>query len=154
MNRAILSIMRITTAFRILAFAAGVLTAAPAAARGQTEPTSASTEPVKPFTNKGFTTVQTTLQGWCAGCHGWARSYEGILRYVVPFHPEQSILFRVIASNRMPPDAKLASDQKALIYAWIKDGATMSRTPLTSLPPQGWLDTTGEGGDKEGAGDQ
>lgn len=103
--------------------------------------------------NKGYASVQGILQGSCSGCHSWASSYAGISSLVVPGHPEQSSLFGVLASNRMPPGGSLPTDQKALVYSWIAAGAGQSSTPLTNPPPQGWLSGAGvgtSGGEMEG----
>jgi hypothetical protein len=57
--------------------------------------------------------------------------------YVVPNHPEQSLLFRKINCDtpgvgaRMPyqfPEGTLSPDQQALIYDWIAEGAPVGTT--------------------------
>ncbi len=103
--------------------------------------------------NKGFASVQGILQSSCSGCHSWATSYAGISSLVVSGHPEQSRLFGVLATDRMPPGGALPTDQKALVYSWIASGAGQSNAPLTNPPPQGFLSGAGagtSGGEMEG----
>ena len=58
-------------------------------------------------------------------------------KYVVPFHPEQSLLFQKIncdfpaVGSRMPLDnygGGLTVNQQALVYDWIADGAPVQTT--------------------------
>ncbi len=65
-------------------------------------------------------------------------SYEDSdIMYVVPNHPEQSLLFQKINCDtpavgaRMPygyPPGTLAAEQQALIYDWIAEGAPVGST--------------------------
>jgi uncharacterized membrane protein len=80
----------------------------------------------------GFTAVGEVLGAHCATCHQWAGSYKGIAdpSRVVASFPEKSLLYQVVASDRMPRSgAKLSAEEKALIRAWIAAGALPKESP-------------------------
>lgn len=68
-----------------------------------------------------------------SGCHDQTSSkgdrvldnYTDIYRLIVPFDPQSSKLYKVLFSNsqgRMPPNSPLSTEQKSIIYWWIKQG--------------------------------
>ena len=80
----------------------------------------------------GFIAVSELLGAHCAACHAWAGSYKGIAdpTRVVASFPEKSLLYQVVASDRMPRSgAKLSAEEKALIRAWIAAGALPKESP-------------------------
>ena len=80
----------------------------------------------------GFIAVSEVLGTHCAACHEWAASYKGIADpvRVVPSFPEKSLLYQVVASDRMPQSGvKLSAREKALIKAWIAAGALPNEAP-------------------------
>jgi hypothetical protein len=101
----------------------------PATAGGQTQRVPA---------NQGFSSVRKILETSCAGCHGWAKSVEGIgdASLVVPGDPEASPMYRMIVNDAMPMAGdKLSADQKALIRAWIQAGASKTDAPIADTGP-------------------
>jgi len=92
-------------------------------------------------------TVQPILANNCYKCHGGGDSHRGGLMLdtkanilkggkdgvvVVPGHPEQSLLIKLIRHEGpaddpmpMPPRSKLSDDDIAAVTAWIKAGAVM-----------------------------
>lgn len=81
-------------------------------------------------------TIFPLINSGCAttGCHDASTqkagetldSYSEIIKLVKPFDPQNSKLYTMLFSNsdgRMPPDSPFSTDQKSLIYWWIKQGA-------------------------------
>ena len=71
-----------------------------------------------------------------SGCHDQTSSkgdkvldnYTDIYRLIIPFDPQSSKLYKVLFSNsqgRMPPNSPLSTEQKSIIYWWIKQGVTI-----------------------------
>jgi len=63
---------------------------------------------------------------YCAKCHGWASSYEGIAAggYVAPENPEESRLLKVIRTGYMPPSPPEPSPPEVeVLRVWIAAGA-------------------------------
>ena len=82
-------------------------------------------------------TVFPIINAGCAttGCHDAAThkgghtldNYNDIVKMVHPFDPQASKLYTILFSNsegsRMPPKTPFTSDEKSVIYWWIKQGA-------------------------------
>ena len=73
-----------------------------------------------------------------SGCHDQATqkgdqvfdNYTNISRLIVPFDPQNSRLYYVLFSNsqgRMPPGTPFTTEQKSIIYWWIKQGGYNNR---------------------------
>lgn len=64
----------------------------------------------------------------CEYCHaGVGRAtldtWGGLRQLLVPYRPEQSRLYRMVASRRMPIGWSLTEEEISSIYWWIKQGA-------------------------------
>jgi hypothetical protein len=75
-----------------------------------------------------------------AGCHDQhSRSgsykftdYDSILKGVIPFKPEKSIVYKAITGKgvtSMPPGRELAEKERLLITIWIGQGAVNTKCP-------------------------
>jgi hypothetical protein len=49
---------------------------------------------------------------------------------IVPGNPDESLLWQRVDGDEMPPKAPLPDHEKALLEAWIKDGAPWGGTPI------------------------
>ena len=63
----------------------------------------------------------------CRYCHTGRRpylfNYQDIQAVVVPGKPEESKLFEMVSSGRMPKGGRLSNKKIWAIYYWIKNGA-------------------------------
>lgn len=78
------------------------------------------------------------LKTRCGDCHGEKKpkgglslvDFEGIAKgnkrgaVVSPGAPGESLLWEVVADDRMPPDDPLSEDERGLLKRWIQQGAT------------------------------
>jgi uncharacterized membrane protein/mono/diheme cytochrome c family protein len=94
--------------------------------------------------------VRTVFAAKCAECHGTEQPRpRGNFGYVtdlqrmaenpalvVPFKPEESMLWDLIRDDEMPPadatEGSLSADEKAIIHAWIEAGASLSESKQAS----------------------
>jgi len=88
--------------------------------------------------------VYPVILSGCAksGCHDQTTqkgdlildNYTDIYRQIVPFDPQNSRLYFMLFSNsdgRMPPDSPFSTEQKSIIYWWIKQGGYNNRCDST-----------------------
>jgi cytochrome c553 len=129
----------------VLAYALGLVAAAPAAAWGQVAAPAESAR-VEFFEKK----IRPLLADNCYNCHSANTNAKGGLRVddrngllqggnrgpaVVPGQPEKSLLLQAVrhthATVKMPPKKQLAEGQVADLARWIKDGAAW---PAVAVP--------------------
>lgn len=100
---------------------------------GSFSPVQAEVPSVEPLPQQ----VQTLLKNRCGKCHGGSKpkarldleSLAGVSRgnkrgaVVVPNQPGDSLLWEVIADERMPPEDPLPETERLLLKQWIEQGA-------------------------------
>ncbi len=67
-----------------------------------------------------FATIQTEILTKCTECHKWAKTEDGIKKFIVPGNPEASELFQSVRSGEMPEDAPpLTTKELELLRGYI-----------------------------------
>jgi len=67
-----------------------------------------------------FATIQTEILTKCTECHRWAKTEEGVRRWIVPGNPEASELFRSVETGYMPEDGPpLSTKELELLRGYI-----------------------------------
>ena len=132
---------------KLAAIALGSLSLAAAAVLWQPQPVAAHAQDPAPDTVAFYTQkVKPIFEANCNRCHG-GESHRGGLNLdtkanllkggtdgvvVVPGHPEQSLLIKLIRHEGpaddpmpMPPRSKISDEDIATVTAWVKAGAVM-----------------------------
>lgn len=67
-----------------------------------------------------FATIQSEILTKCTECHRWAKSEDGIKKFIVPGNPDASELFQSVRSGEMPEDAPpLTTKELELLRGYI-----------------------------------